>query len=134
MMTTPTSPTKNLGGRPPGVGPVARLRKELLTDGKLDKLVQKTYELAMAGDVAAIRILLDRAIPPLRAQAAPVQFEMTNGTLTAQAKALLAAAAAGELSPDVASELISALARVVQIDQGDELRRRIDALDGGDVT
>jgi len=132
-MTQQTSPTKTRG-RPHGAGPVARLRKELLADGKLDKLLVKTYELAMAGDVAAVRILLDRVIPPLRAQAAPVQFALTGNTLTAQAKALLAAAAAGELPPDVASELISALARVVQIDQGDELRRRLDALDGGDLT
>lgn len=131
-MTQQTS-AKTLG-RPPGVGAVARLRKELLADGKLDKLVAKTYELAMAGDPAAIRILLDRVIPPLRAQAAPVQFALTGDTLTAQAKALVAAAAAGELPPDVASELISALARVVQIDQGDQMLRRLDALDGGDLT
>lgn len=120
-------------GRPAGQGVVARLRRELLEDGKLGKLVDKTYDLAMAGDVSAIRILLDRVIPALRVQAAPVQFDLPAGTPTEQARALLTAAAAGELPPDVAAELIAACGRLVAIEQGDELRKRLDALDGGDL-
>ena len=120
-------------GRPLGAGPVSRLRRELLADGKLDKLVAKTFQLAMAGDVSAIRILLDRAIPSLRPQAAPVVFALAPGTPTEQARALLAAAAAGELPVDMASELITACARLVAIEQGDEFRKRLDALDHGDL-
>ena len=120
-------------GRPPGAGPVAALRRELLTDGKLDKLVAKTFTLAMGGNISAIRILLDRVIAPLRSQAAPVTFALPLGTPTEQARALLAAAAAGELPVDLASELITACARLVAIEQNDEFKKRLDALDNGDL-
>lgn len=116
-------------GRPLGSGPVARLRRELLQDGQLDKLVKKTYTMAMAGDVAAIRILLDRVVPALRAQLAPIALDLPPGTLTDHARALLTAAACGQLPADVASELIRAVAAVVAVEQNDELRRRLDALE-----
>jgi len=119
-------------GRPLGAGPVARLRRELLADGKLEKLIAKTYKLAMAGDLAAIRILLDRGLPPLRPSSEPVEFDLPAGTLTEQARALLEAAACGQLPADVASELIRAAAGVAAIDQGDEVRRRLDALERED--
>ena len=124
---------KRQPGRPVGSGPVARLRHELLKDGQLDKLVKKTVEMALAGDIAAIRVLLDRAIPTLRAQAAPVALALPTGTLTEQARALLTAAAAGHLPADIASELIRAAAGVVAIEQADELRRRLDAIEFGGI-
>lgn len=124
---------KRKPGRPVGDGPVARLRRELLKDGQLDKLVKKTYDLAMAGDVAAIRILLDRVVPALRTQAAPVALTLPAGTLSDQARALLTATAAGELAPDIASELIRAVAAVVSVEQGDEVKRRLDAIEHGDL-
>lgn len=131
MSTEPDG--KRPPGRPFGTGPVATLRRQLLKDGQLDKLVTKTYDLAMDGDVAAIRILLERVIPALRTQAAPVALALPAGTLTEQARALLTAAAAGELPADIASELIRAAAGVVAIEQGDELRRRLDAIEHGDL-
>lgn len=132
-MTDATTPAKRPNGRPVGSGPVARLRRELLTDGKLDALVLKTYELAMAGDVAAIRILLDRVVPALRSQAALVSIALPTGSLTDQAKALLRAVADGGISSDQGAELIAAIGRVVQVEQGDELRRRLDAIEHGDL-
>ena len=124
---------KRKPGRPIGAGPVARLRQELLKDGQLDRLIQKTYRLAMDGDVAAIRILLDRVIPALRTQAAPVSLTLPASSLTDQARALLNAAAAGDLPADIAAELIRAVAGVVAVEQGDDLRRRLDALEHGDL-
>ena len=47
-------------GRPPGSGPVARLRRELISDEMVKAMVAKAYALALAGDPAALRILLDR--------------------------------------------------------------------------
>lgn len=124
---------KRKRGPPVGTGPVARLRQELLKDGQLDRLIQKTYRLAMDGDVAAIRILLERVIPALRTQAAPVSLTLPVGTLTEKAHAMLQAAAAGELPADVAAQLIQAAAAVVGVEQGDDLRRRLDALEHGDL-
>ena len=120
-------------GRPFGSGPVARLRRELLKDGQLEALVVKTYEMALAGDVSAIRILLDRVVPALRMQSAPVTIDLPPGNLSDQARFMLKAAASGELPADVAGELIRAVAAVVAVEQGDELRRRLDSLEHGDL-
>ena len=126
--------TNNPAGRPQGAGVVARLRRQLLGEGKVTQLVDKAFELAMAGDVTAMRLLLDRVLPALRTQAAPVHVELDPAaTLTARAEALLMAAAAGELPSCAASELIRALASVSAIEQGDELRKRLDALEFGDL-
>jgi hypothetical protein len=116
-------------GRPHGSGPVARLRAQLLTGGQLDKVISKLHDLALAGDVAAARVLLDRILPPLRSQAAPVQIAPLTGSLTDQAKALLKAATDGTLPVDLAAELIRAVAATAGVDQVDELRRRLEAME-----
>lgn len=124
--------TNNPAGRPPGAGAVAALRKELIADDKVKPLVAKVYEMAIAGDLVAARLILDRVVPALRTQAAPVSIELPAGTLTEKALALLTAAATGALPPDIASELITALSRIVAIEQATELKARLDALELGD--
>jgi hypothetical protein len=116
-------------GRPKGSGPVAQLRRQLIDGGRLEKLVARVYSAAMNGDMAAMRILLDRVLPPLRAVHLPVALALPDGSLTDQAKAILKAATDGTLPPDVAAELIGALAKVAGVDQVDELRRQVEALE-----
>ena len=115
--------------RPIGTGAVARLRNELLVEGKVGPLVDKVYELAMTGDMVAARLILDRVVPALRTQAAPVSVALGNGSLADKALALLTAATSGTLPADIASELITALSRIVSIEQATELKARLDALE-----
>jgi len=113
---------------------VAKLRREMLGEGKVTQLVNKVYELAIAGDMLAARLLLDRVLPSLRAQAAPVHVELdASATLTAKATALLHAVANGEVASDIAAEMIRSLGGICAIEQGDELRKRLDALEFGDL-
>ena len=125
--------SNNPAGRTPGVGAAALLRRALASDGDLTKLVKKVRAQALAGCTISQKMLLDRCIPVLKTQSAPVQVDLPGDSLTEQARALLNAAAAGELPADVASELIRAVAGVVAVEQGDELRRRLDALEHGDL-
>lgn len=125
--------TNNPNGRPPGRGPVAELRAQLAQGGRLTQLIDKTFELAMAGDAAAIRILLDRVLPALRTQAAPVHFELAGETPTEQARAMVAAAARGDIPSDVAAEMVGMLAKVALIEQVDEMRHQLDQLRFGDL-
>jgi hypothetical protein len=111
---------------------VAELRARLSEGGRLAKLIDKTFELAMAGDPAAIRIILDRVLPALRAQAAPVHVDLTGATPTQQARALVAAAARGDIPSDVAAEMVGMLAKVALIEQVDEMRHQLDQLRFGD--
>ena len=120
-------------GRPAGKGIVAELRNQLLHEGMVTPLVNKVYELAMAGDMVAARLILDRVVPALRTQAARVSVPLPHGPLTDKALALLAAAANGSIAPDIACELITALSRIVNIEQATELKGRLDALEYKDI-
>jgi len=113
---------------------VATLRREMLAGGKLEALVDKVYAAALAGDMTAARLLLDRALPALRTQAAPVHVQLDPAaTLTARAEALLMAAAAGQIPSCTAAELIRSISAVTGIEQADELRHRMDVLEHGDL-
>jgi hypothetical protein len=56
----------NPNGRPKGARNKATVMVEQLLDGELDALVRKLIEKAKAGDIAALRLCLDRLLPPRR--------------------------------------------------------------------
>ena len=77
-------------GRPPGRGAVAELRDKLAQD--VDKIIGVLREQALAGDLQAMRILLDRVLPSLRPVELPTPLDMPlDSTLTDQGRAVLAA-------------------------------------------
>ncbi|SRR6266404_2659259 len=56
----------NPAGKPRGCRSKAALLAEALLDGEAEKVVRKAIELALKGDVTALRIVLDRIVPPRR--------------------------------------------------------------------
>ena len=76
----------NPGGRKPGTGKVTKLRQSL---GRgLPAIINKLKAQALAGDVQAARLLLERVIAPLRPEESPAFFELQAGDLlTDQARA-----------------------------------------------
>ena len=70
-------------------------------------MTRKAIELAKAGDLAALRVCLDRIAPPRKDR--PVLFELPPVSSAADAAkaaaALLEAVAVGDLTPSEASEL-----------------------------
>src|SRR5260370_40263442 len=61
-------------GRPPGIMNQATRIAALLLTGEASALTRKAIELALAGDIAALRLCLDRLIAPQREQ--PIAFAM----------------------------------------------------------
>ncbi len=115
-------------GRPPGSGPVAELRVKLATD--LDKIIDTLKAQALAGDAQAIRIILDRVLPALRLVELPTTLDLpADGTLADQARAVVQAAADGDLAPAQAAQIVTALGGVAKIIETTELVRRIEALE-----
>ena len=53
-------------GRPKGVRNRATIAAEVLLDGEAESLVRKAVELALAGAVVALKLCLDRVLPPRR--------------------------------------------------------------------
>lgn len=115
-------------GRPPGRGPVAEMRAALATD--LHQIIDTLRTQALAGDVQAARILLDRVFPTVRPVESPTTLDLpTDGTLADQARAVVQAAADGNLAPTQAAQIVTALGGVAKIIETSELVRRIEALE-----
>ena len=54
----------NPAGRPPGSRNKATVLMEALLEGKAEQLIRKAIKLASAGDTTALRLCLDRLLPP----------------------------------------------------------------------
>lgn len=100
----------NPAGRPRGVGEPAKLRKAIAKD--IPDVISAIVKRAKDGDPAAAKLLLDRAIPAYKQEAAPVTLSSNPDSLTARATAILDAATAGNLPPDTAAQLIAAVAQM----------------------
>ena len=120
--------TGNLKGRPPGQSEITRLRASLA--GDVPDILAGLVMAAKGGDVQAARLILERILPPIKAIEQAVELQLPNGgTLTAKASAVLSAAAAGNLAPGQAAQLIAALGTLAKINEVDELAARITALE-----
>ena len=97
----------NPAGRPRGSRNKATMRLRDLLDGDGEAVARKAIELAKHGDIAAIRICLERLVPPRRSE--PIVFELppleTAADTVKALAATVAAVAAGELTPAEAADL-----------------------------
>lgn len=111
---------KGQSGNPAGKAPGtkswrARLASQLREDA--GDLLTKMKEKALAGDVQALRFLLERALPPVRATAPLVDIPALSDTedRAEQAHAVIAAVGRGELPADVAGQLLVGLRAAAEL-------------------
>jgi ribosomal protein L17 len=120
--------TGNPKGRPPGKSEITRLRAAIAAH--VPSILDQLVTAAKAGDVQAARLILERVLPPLKGTEQAVELQLPkDGTLTAKATAVLNSAAAGELAPGQAAQLIAALGTLAKISEVDELAARIEKLE-----
>ena len=123
----------NPAGRKPGTGEVARLRAAIAD--RVPELLAAMMTRALEGDVGAARLLLERAIAPLKGIEQAVELALPDGgTLTALGRAVLLAVAAGELAPSQGAALLGAIGTLARVTELDELAARITALEGKNAT
>ena len=118
----------NPNGRPPGTGLSARLRESIRDD--LPEVLEAIVRAAKDGDMAAARILLDRIIPTLKPVDMPLVVDRQKG-LAEQGRSVLDAVSAGQVTPDQADRLLSAISKQARVVEVDELVRRVEALESG---
>ena len=99
-------------GRPVGSRNNATIAMEALLDGEGDAIMRKVVELAKAGNETALRLCMDRLIPPRRERL--VQVTLPSDITTAEGTAgvlaaVLQAAAQGEITPGEAVQLSNVL-------------------------
>jgi hypothetical protein len=102
--------------------------RELL-EPHAEELVAKVVEMAKSGDTAALRICIDRLIPPIKARDEPVAAPGLAGSLGDQGRAVLDALGAGTLTPDQAATMLTAIATQARIVEVDEIEKRVTALE-----
>jgi hypothetical protein len=122
----------NPAGKARGTRNRATLALEELLDGQAEVLTQKAIDLALTGDIAALRLCLDRILPARKDR--PVSFEMPLIATAQDAKqalaALLAAVAAGNLTPSEAAEIGKLIDGYVKSIEVTEVLARLDKLEG----
>jgi hypothetical protein len=115
---------------------------ESLLEGEAEQLIQKVIELALAGDIAALRLCLERLIPPRKDR--PIHLllpPIENVQQISLAMARVAAAIAeGEITPTEGEVLSNILLAHKTVLVTADLERRMDEFerrlpkDGGPST
>ncbi|MGD8854505.1 MAG: DUF5681 domain-containing protein [Gammaproteobacteria bacterium] len=120
----------NPSGRPKGVGKVAKLRA--LLEPRAEELVEKAMSMALEGDTTALRLCLERLVPPIKIKDEPVRVQGLDGSqsLVEQGQAIISAVAKGAVTPSEAATLLRSLAAQSRIIEIEDLERRVAALEG----
>ncbi len=121
----------NPTGKPKGAKDKRTELRELLKPHAA-KLVKKVVDLALAGDVSALRICIDRIIPPVRENRLSIALPVVKdvaGCTAAQAK-VLQAVTKGDLLPGEAEALSSLIEHQRRGLESHDLAARVLALEG----
>jgi len=104
-------------GRQPGTRYKSTIAAQDLLDGEADRLTRKAIELAIEGDPVALRLCLDRILPPRKDR--PISFPLPKLETADDAAAAMAAiaegVASGELTPLEARDVASIVESFVKV-------------------
>jgi hypothetical protein len=121
----------NPAGKPRGARHKTTLAIEALLEGEAEGLTRAAIEKALEGDTTALRLCLDRIAPPRKDN--PVSFTLpaieTASDAVSASSALLAAVAAGEVTPDEAGRVMALLTAHKNLVETGDLETRISALE-----
>jgi Family of unknown function (DUF5681) len=126
---------KGESGNPAGKLPGTRNRTSVLIEtlllGDAEDVTRKVLELAKAGDMIAIKLVLDRLAPPRRDQ--PVRIRLPRLSCAADAaramSIIAAAVAVGRLTPDEGVGLARLMESYIRTTEAAELEQRVVALE-----
>ncbi len=118
-------------GRPAGSRNKATLALQSLLEGEGEALARKAIELALEGDTTALRLCLERLIPPAKDK--PLSLKLPNAVTVSEIAGAVAevlkAVAAGEITPSEGQAVAALLDQHRKALETAELERRIEALE-----
>ena len=115
-------------GRPRGIKDKRTSIRELLKPHAKD-LIDKAVSLALDGDTTALRLCLDRLIPPLKQRDEPITLKLTGTTLTENGLSVINALSKGEITPSEANSFLQAIVAQTRITEMDEIEVRLTELE-----
>lgn len=121
----------NPKGRPKGVpNRMTLVRQELETPELLQFALAATVKAAKAGDVGALRLLLERIWPAPRSTYKAAEIDSRQArTLTQRGEAVVAAMLSGDIAADVGATMLAALAQQTRVVESEKLADRVAALE-----
>src|SRR6516164_3755477 len=121
----------NPKGRPLGSRNAATVIAEQLLDNEAAIITRKAIELAKQGDLTALRLCLDRILPPRRDRAVHLKIPALNSAADASRAmaAIISAACQGELTPTQAADLSRVVESAVKAIEATEIEQRLRVLE-----
>lgn len=118
-------------GRPRGARHRSTLAAQALLDGELEVLTRRAVDLALTGDVQALRLCLDRALPALKESPVVVDIPRIRsaGDALEAASVVVEAVAAGDLTPGQGQSVMAVLEGARRVIETVDLEQRIAALE-----
>ena len=117
----------NPAGRPKGIKDKRHRFNEAI-ESMIPQVLDSVFQKAIAGDMTAARMLLDRTLPNKRPEQERVEIEH-SGNIASDAQNVLRGVLDGEVSPDVGASLLSAMTSVLKAIEMEDLAKRIEALE-----
>jgi hypothetical protein len=112
----------NPAGRPKGARNRSTVAAESLLEGEAERLTRKAIDLALAGDSTALRLCMERLVPPRKDRA--IEFALPPIASAADAAkamvAVISAVAEGDITPSEAvtvAGLVESCRRTIGTDQ-----------------
>jgi F0F1-type ATP synthase gamma subunit len=123
----------NPAGRPRGIVNRATALAQTLLSERAEGIARKVIALAEAGDMAAIRVCMERLVPPIKHQPVAVELPpLENALDSVEAMASIAAAVtAGDLTAAEAAELAKVVNAYVWALASQAFEARLSALEKG---
>ena len=123
----------NPSGRPAGSRNKATLAIEALLDGEAEALTRTCIERALGGDMAALKLCMDRICPPRKD--APISFKMPSVNNASDAasvmRSILEQVAKGSISPSEAKTVSEVIENYRRLLEATEFEERLSALEAG---
>jgi Family of unknown function (DUF5681) len=121
----------NPKGRAKGSRNQMTLAMEALLDGESEALTRKAIELALGGDITALRLCLDRFLPPRKDR--PINFEMPSIARIEDAPvamgAIASAVANGDITATEAADVARLVETYVRAVEASDLEKRLRAIE-----
>lgn len=114
----------NPSGKPKGAKD-KRTKVRQLLEPYSKELVEKAVQMARDGDTTALKLCLDRLMPPLKPIDSPLSVTMQGDTVTQKSESVINLLAKGELSPEQATKLLGAMSSHAHIKEMDEFENRL---------
>jgi Family of unknown function (DUF5681) len=126
-MTFQPGQSGNPAGRPRGSRNKKTIALEALLDGESEAVMHKMITLAKMGDDVAMRLCVERMMPPRRERPVPLQLPRIESDADARRASadVVEALAEGEIAPKEAEQLLRAIAGASVILQSSEIAARL---------